>query len=122
MPDEVFFREAYRTDLKPTTGIWNEKSETVKRKVSAWTRNYNSMWIGITSNGEKGLRQRWNDKYKGLGMTQIAAVYETSSEEFRRKMEKELTEFYKEHADNVAPGGGGRNAGNPPLLVYVAWN
>lgn len=53
-------------------------------------------------------------------MTDIAVVYTTGSERFRREMERELLEYYEEHAEDAsgstccrdAPGG---------FCVYVAW-
>eukprot|EP01040_Poterioochromonas_malhamensis_P009280 gene9280-10072_t len=121
MADKIAFDDAYRYDIEPSSGGWREATEQVKRKVSALTRGYHSMWIGITSGGVDGVRERWNNKYKRLGMAHVAAVYETSSDNFRRNMETELINFYKDHVDNERDGGGGSN-GSPPYVVYVAWN
>eukprot|EP01039_Chlorochromonas_danica_P002208 gene2208-2411_t len=112
---EIDFSTAYRSDIEQCSGGWIDQSETVKRKISALTREYNSMWIGIASDGETGLRERWNQKYKRLNMKHIVAVYVTESDSFRKKMEALLIEFYRDHVDNERGGGGGP-IGSPPYL------
>ena len=94
---------------------------TVRRSISALTRDARKIWIGIASNGDEGCRDRWNQKYKGLGMRHMAAIYTTSSERFRRNMEDDLIEFYGDLVENMVGGGGGPD-GTPPFTVYVAWN
>lgn len=120
MPKQVDFDTAFRSDVDPASGGWRASEETVRRKVSALTRNFSSMWVGIASNGSSGMRDRWNAKYKGLGMTSIACVYTTTSDSFRKEMEKSLTSFYGTLLDN-AVGGGGGSSGTAPYAVYVAW-
>jgi hypothetical protein len=103
----VDFNIAYRADIIPCSGGWDDQLSSIRHKVSALTRNYRNMWIGICSQEEIGLRQRWNSKYKGLGMTRIAAVYRTESDSFRKKVEKDLVAFYEAQLDNENDGGGG---------------
>ena len=79
------------------------------------------MWVGIASQGKLGMQGRWNSKYKKLGMSKMAVLYQTSSDEFRKKLETELTRFYGDKLDNINAGGGG-GIGTPPYVVYVAWN
>ena len=119
------FNEAFRSDIEALTGGRHAVFESVKRRVSQLTRTRTTMWIGIASNGVvDGCRARWNAKYKAEGMQHMAAVYRTNSERFRRDLETDLVEFYKNvddvRIDNVARGGAGRE-GTPPFVVYVAW-
>ena len=88
------FAAAFRRDVEPMTGGWDASSESVKRKISGLTRGASSMWVGIASQGERGAEGRWNAKYKGLGLQHFAIVYVTSSDNFRKAMESELTQFY----------------------------
>ncbi len=117
---EKSFDDAFRHDIDPFSGGWRVAAPSVKRSISQLTRDASKFWIGIASNGDEGCRTRWNAKYKGLGMKSIATVYRTDSDDFRRDMEDELIDFYKEHCDNIARGGGGPR-GTPPYTVYVAW-
>ena len=119
--DKVDFIHAYREDISPYTGGWRENLTNVRQRISALTQNYHKMWIGIASNGVSGCRERWNSKYKALGMKKMAAVYETSSDDFRKKMEADLIEFYRDHVENPVGGGGGPT-GIPPYTVYVVWS
>ena len=48
-------------------------------------------WIGKTSSGRAGMRNRWNTKYAALGMQHAAIVYQTSSED--KALELEDTEL-----------------------------
>lgn len=119
------FSSAFRADVTPSTGGWRDERETVRRKVSALTRDFRSMWIGIASQGANGVQGRWNAKYKDLGMKNIAIVYLTTSDSFRKNLEDDLTDFYglKSNGgllDNEVLGGGG-GYGSPPYAVYVAW-
>ena len=106
------FGTAFRSDINPATGGWRDQSETVKRKASALTRTASKWWIGVASNGEAGCRQRWNAKYKALGMQHMA---------FRAEMERELIDFFSEHVDNAVGGGGGGASDDGGYCVYIAW-
>lgn len=136
----VSFEKAYHRDITPSTGGWRSSSSEVLQHIKSTLARYNasSGWVGIYSNGESGLRKRWNDKYKGLGMNHVAVFYETSSDSFRKEMETFLVNKISEYAprsfsfesSNLIDGGGtyddddihvvGPN-GAPPMGVYVAW-
>ena len=88
--------------------------------MSALTRNASNMWIGIASQGESGMRGRWNSKYKSLGLKYMAKIYQTTSDSFRKNLEDELVNFYGSNLDNLNAGGGG-GFGSSPYVVYVAW-
>jgi hypothetical protein len=117
----VSFGEAWRGDIEAETGGWRDRLETVRRKISGLTRGGIPFWVGITSDGMAGVHRRWDAKYRGLGMTNIAAVYETSSDEFCRRMEEDLVKYYEERADNLASGGAGGRSDKKPYIVYVAY-
>ena len=52
----------------------------------------------------------------------MAAVYMTSSDEFRRQMEAELIAFYGASIDNIGAGGEGQpGRGKQDYSVYVVW-
>jgi hypothetical protein len=113
------FQDAW-IDEKPTTGGWKKSLSTVKRRISGYTRNTKKFWVGFTSSGKNGCESRWNSKYKKEGMNRMVAIYETSSDDNAREVEKEVIEFYKEHCENENAGGGG-STGKPPYYVYVAF-
>ena len=118
---QVEYEAAFRRDVDPYEGGWQECLTPVKQCISGLTRNVMRMWIGVTSDEERdGCRWRWNNKYKRYGLNNMAAVYVTNSMDDRANMEAELIDFYQDYLDNVRGGGGGR-AGNPPYVVYVAW-
>jgi hypothetical protein len=117
----VDFNTAYRSDIDPFAGGWRLCASSVRRSISQLTsKQQRGMWVGIASNDVDGVRGRWNDKYKARGMERVAIVYKTSSDRFRKVMERDLTEYYGDRLDNVNKGGGGRS-GTPPYVVYVAW-
>ena len=116
----VSFADAYRRDVFPATGGYLDAQEEVKRKISALTRNATGFWIGIASETELGMEARWNQKYKPRGFNQIALVYKTDSDNFRKQIEAELIRFYADHVHNEIGGGGG-SAGTPPYAVYIVW-
>ena len=116
----VPFAHAFREDIIPFSGGWIACSESAKRSIAGLTRGGRPFWVGIASRGESGVRNRWNQKYKALGMKSIAIIYTTSSDKFRKAMEAELCEFFEGHTDNLVRGGGGPR-GTSPYAVYVAW-
>mmetsp|Transcript_23533 Transcript_23533/g.26104 ORF Transcript_23533/g.26104 Transcript_23533/m.26104 type:complete len:119 (+) Transcript_23533:44-400(+) len=113
------FNQAYRGGVTPITGGWSSEWRNVRTKFRNYSRAGDNLWIGITSNGVSGCRARWNQKYKHLGLNRMMPLYETSSDDFRKKMELRLTELMVD-LDNVNNGGGGP-AGSPPYIVYGCW-
>ena len=119
--EQVEYEVAFRHDVVPYEGRWQHCLTSVKKSISGLTQNAMRKWIGVTSDKETdGCRQRWNNKYKRYGLNNMAAVYQTKSVHHRANMETALIEFYKDDLDNVKGGGGGP-AGEPPYVVYVAW-
>jgi hypothetical protein len=88
-------------------------------KLRRLTNGSKKFWVGIASNKRQGCEARWNDKYKKLGMTDMAPLYETSSDDFRKNIESLLTTLC-EDCENPIDGGGGPR-GISPYLVYVVW-
>lgn len=121
-PVTVDFESAFRSDITPITGRYFDDAVHTRlhQIISALTRDGKPFWIGVTSGGVEGCRNRWNNKYKFVGMNSIALVYQTSSGDMVRRMEADLIGFYEEHAENPIGGGGG-GQGEPPYFVYVAW-
>ena len=121
-PPRVFFDDAFRDLHKPFVGGYQQAATQVKQSVSALVRPEDIFYVGITSGGVDGCRSRWNQKYKLMGFDQMAMVYESSSPNFVRQLERSLVDFYKEVIMNpIGGGGGGQAEDKPPYVVYVAW-
>lgn len=116
----VPFQRAFRADIEPFSGGWIAVGESVRRSIAALIRSEDKAWIGIASNGATGLKSRWEQKYRGLGMQWMAAVYWTTSDHFRREMERDLTQFFRNFLHNRRLGGAGPD-GVPPYITYVVW-
>lgn len=79
-------------------------------------------WIGKTSGGDQGCRERWSQKYKPDEMNKMAIVYESDSQESALDLEEKLVDHFWSEIKNMNKGGGGGWAeDNPPYVVYVAW-
>ena len=72
---------------------------TLKRRISAHTRNGAPFWIGITSDGEDGCRNRWNTKYSYYGMNRFRMLHTPCDINQCKQMERLLIRFYKERAE-----------------------
>ena len=92
-------------------------------KIRRLTRNKKGkFWIGKTSGGEQGCRERWNQKYNPDGMNRMAIVYESSSQDNALNMEENMIAEFEGQIKNPIGGGGGSLAhDNPPYVVYIAW-
>ena len=87
-----------------------------KRHTKAGT----DKWIGISSNGIEGCKERWNNTYKNKGLNKMMPLYKTGSDGFRRNLERELISLLESDLENINHGGGG-NYGSPPYIVYAVW-
>jgi hypothetical protein len=85
---------------------------TMLRRVSGYTRDC-YFKIGITCDPE-GRWQAHKSSYD-----QMVLVYESSSIDCVRQLERELTEHNQEFADNVISGGGGNIGKRGPYYLYV---
>eukprot|EP01120_Amphizonella_sp_Union-15-10_P005328 TRINITY_DN16080_c0_g1_i1.p1 TRINITY_DN16080_c0_g1~~TRINITY_DN16080_c0_g1_i1.p1 ORF type:complete len:125 (-),score=17.44 TRINITY_DN16080_c0_g1_i1:8-382(-) len=120
------FNTAIKSKAETLTGHYQQVYEKLKDKIYDYTKRKGAkhMWIGIASRGLEGCRERWNDKYKDLGMTKMRALYQTSSDDYRKRLEALLIDWCAKHGypiDNVVAGGGG-GQGTPPYVVYVAFS
>lgn len=79
-------------------------------------------FIGIASNGDQGVRNRWNEKYRKRGYSEMCIVYSTSSDDHRKQIEKALVTalWDMERLDNEIGGGGGPASQNNQYSVYLA--
>lgn len=119
------FDAAFRSDISPKTGFYKSTAEAVVKSVRAFIRSNNAtaFYIGITSSGEVGLRNRWNAKYKALGFDQIVPLYQSDSLNFVRNLEDFLIKGFSHYdsLNNAIAGGGGNTSTNKPYLVYIAF-
>ena len=108
---------------KAVTGGYIQAQQEVIATVRRLTRNARGkFWIGKTSGGEQGCRDRWSQKYKSDGMNRMVVVYESSSQDNALKMEENLIAQFGSQIKNHTSGGGGGSAhNNPPYVVYIAW-
>eukprot|EP00731_Ephydatia_muelleri_P006213 Em0003g461a len=102
------FDNAYRSDVEPSRGHWNETATEMIQRIDDLLRGSNNRWIGITSDGKEGIRRRWNAKYRELKMKHIAWVYSTDSDKYRQNAESDLTHHYHlksetDEEDRVCP-------------------
>ena len=119
------FDKAYELlDESIIAGGYNKALQDAISFVELRVKASHSFWIGATSHGEVGCKNRWDVTYKKRGMTHMAPVYKTNSEYFRVKMEKELIDYFlcqfPSNCQNFKAGGGGPT-GDPPYIIYVVW-
>ena len=123
--NSVPFNDAFHSTPEPVTGHWRDVLPTVHRKIGQYIYGASNVWIGIASNADQGMCDRWYEKYQDLGLTNMVCVYRTNSDRSRKDMERDLTYTYglKKNGgllDNRSYGGGGPT-GSPPYSVYIAW-
>ena len=112
---------AFIYNFQTYTGAPEQILETLRRSASALTRDCHEFCVGITSDGMDGIENRWYNTYRARNFTDMVPLYTTSSDNFRRTIERELVEFYI-HVDYNGNriGGGGGPTGPPPCYVYIA--
>ena len=119
------FVNAYEVSDNPIiTGGYSQELQAAITFVELRVNASSRFWIGATSNGDVGCRNRWDVTYKKHGMDRMAPVYKTHSVDFRVKMEKELIEYFLRQFPNNCQnvkGGGGGPTGDPPYIIYVVW-
>ena len=105
------------------TGGHIQAQPEVIATIRRLTRNAKGkFWIGKTSGGEQGCRERWSQKYKPDGMNRMAIVYESSSQDNALNMEENMIAQFGSQIKNQTRGGGGGWARNSqPYVVYIAW-
>ena len=64
------------------TGQYSEQIiQTLIRKIAPFSRTSTEFYIGISSGGRDGCRDRWNSKYKAMGYTNMICIYESKSKQ-----------------------------------------
>jgi hypothetical protein len=115
------FDDAFREYFDVETGSWKDSLTTVKKNIKKMTYEAMGVNIGIASNGVDGARALWNAKYKDLGFRFLSIVYESSSDNFREELERDmdlLIHLDFEQLHNEIEGCG---HGSSPYVVYVVW-
>ena len=116
------FDQAFIRGTAVTGGHIQAQPEVIAT-IRRLTRNVRGkFWIGKTSGGEEGCRERWNNKYKQDGMNRIAIVYESSSQDSALNMEENMiAQFGSQIKKQIGGGDGGWARSNQPYVVYIAW-
>jgi hypothetical protein len=116
-----------REELSVTGGKY-AVLERLTRTVAAVCREDSTvrkLYIGIASgpDSHSALKRRF-DKYKqGHGINEMIVLYESSSQDFCRDVERYLEKYFSDHHPNIinrTGGGGGRGADQPWYFVYLA--
>ena len=94
------------------TGRPEDIVSSLRRTVSALTRNGRQFKVGITNNPEI----RWKSYQNHY--EEMLVVYKSSSLKHVRELESALIDHNWEFGDNLIGGGGG-NYGEPPYYLYV---
>lgn len=116
------FDDAFHDSHKPVTGGYIEAQPDVIKDIDKLTEyRKGKFWIGKTSGGEQGCRNRWNQKYRDDGMNSMAIVYQSSSQQFAYDMEVDMIDQFWKKVKNEKEGGGPWAEDNPPYVVYIAW-
>ena len=117
------FDVAFNGRHEPETGGYIVAQPDVIKDIKRLTKHRRGkFWIGKTSGGEEGCRNRWNAKYRSDKMNKMTIVYESSSQNFASDMEGDMIdEFWDEIKNEVRGSPGGLAEDNPPYVVYIAW-
>ena len=91
------FDRAFRSGQEVTGGHKEAQPDVVAAIRRLTKHKIDAFWIGKTSGGEQGCRERWSKKYKSDGMNKMAIVYESSSEDYALKMEDYLIDRFEGH-------------------------
>ena len=119
------FEIAFALKHHPFEGPCNDETrERVVRSISAFTRTNSrngNFRIGLTSgaNTETVCRERWNQTYKPAGMNRMAVVYQYHNRDSILNMAEHLRNHY---GDEIGQIGRNLGTGNPPYMVFIAWN
>jgi hypothetical protein len=97
------------------TGRPGVVAPSLRRRVSAYTRHdrARAFKIGITNHPERRFRQSYAGTYDDM-----IVIYQSSSRQFIREMERDLIEYNRVLCNNLIGGGGGR-ATTGPFYLYI---
>lgn len=117
------FDDAFDYHHEPVTGGYIQVQPDVIDDIKELTQfRKGKFWIGKTSGGEDGCRERWSQKYKPDGMNKMAIVYESSSQDNALNLKEDMVDRFWSKIKNKNKGGGGGWAEDyPPYVVYIAW-
>ena len=118
------FDDAFDGGHDPQTGGYIGAQPDVLDDIEQLTQDRRGkFWIGKTSGGEEGCRDRWNGKYRSDKMNKMTIVYESrTSQKFASDMESDMIDEFWDEIKNEVRGSPGRLAeDNPPYVVYIAW-
>ena len=101
-------------DSNISTGWPNQVITTLLRRISAYTRGGISFKIGITS----GYYTRAGWYRRNTRYSEMILLYQTSSDDHARDLERDMIDYYWEYCDNSISGGGGSMSG-PPYYLYI---
>jgi len=98
----------------PMTGKPSAVASTMRRRVSAYTRDHlvRGFKIGITNNPEARFARYATD------YDEMVVLYRSSSLDSVSEVERDLIEHNEEITHNRIAGGGG-NYGDPPYFLYI---
>ena len=96
------------------TGSFERVTTTSRRKLSQYKRHHASFKIGFTGNPNNRARA-----YQGQ-YVRMEVLCKTSSRDYIKVMESDMTLDYWEYCDNSIAGGGGSVEG-PPYYLYVVF-
>lgn len=106
------------------TGGWRSSLESIRRKISALTREPAVYYVGRTSGADPitAMKTRYDDYKKVNLLSRMYAVYGSSSESSTKNMEDDLAKYYYDHGGclNRVPDKRGRTGSGPYFYVYVA--
>ena len=89
------FDDAFDKRHDPQTGGYIKAQPDVIKDIKRLTiYRKGKFWIGKTSGGKKGCRDRWNGKYKSDKMNKMAIVYKSSSQDFVSDMEGDMIDEF----------------------------
>ena len=101
-----------------TTGAPSQAISTLRRRISAYTRDGTLFKIGITNNPSRRKSQYEDD----TDYDEMIVLYRTSSDSFQRQLEQTLIVDYWDRCDNSIQGGGGRPTNGPYYLyIVIEW-
>lgn len=98
-----------------TTGAPSQAISTLRRRISAFTRDGTPFKIGITSDPYRRKSQYEDD----TDYDEMIVLYRTSSDRYQRQLEQTLIDDYWDECDNSIQGGGGRPASGPSYYLYI---
>eukprot|EP00698_Gefionella_okellyi_P018648 TRINITY_DN5617_c0_g1_i1.p1 TRINITY_DN5617_c0_g1~~TRINITY_DN5617_c0_g1_i1.p1 ORF type:complete len:131 (-),score=25.39 TRINITY_DN5617_c0_g1_i1:34-426(-) len=109
------------------TGHPSQILESLHRSVAQYIRagsNVTKFYIGIASGDDaiRAIRRRYDEYKFDEGISEVIALYSSSSEDYTRAVETDLEQFFRQHQRNInrVGGGGGRTSSGPQYFVYIA--